>query len=67
MRHGRPDKALHVYPLAHYADWARELPTLADRFAPGAFGDNIVVADAVPRSGVAGADGGRVAEVVEIW
>ena len=42
-RHGGVDKAVHVYPRAHYADWARDLPARADRFAPGAFGENIVL------------------------
>jgi MOSC domain-containing protein YiiM len=42
-RHGGVDKAVHVYPLAHYADWARDLPTLADRFTPGSFGENIIL------------------------
>jgi len=42
-RHGGVDKAVHVYPLAHYAAWARDLPDMDDRFAPGAFGENIVL------------------------
>lgn len=42
-RHGGVDKAVHVYPRAHYADWARHLPARADRFIPGAFGENIVL------------------------
>ncbi len=42
-RHGGVDKAVHVYPLAHYARWARELSAQADRFPPGAFGENIVL------------------------
>ncbi len=42
-RHGGVDKAVHVYPLAHYADWARDLAERAERFAPGAFGENIVL------------------------
>lgn len=43
QRHGGVDKAVHVYPLAHYAAWACELPAQADRFTPGAFGENIVL------------------------
>ncbi|PKP78234.1 MAG: MOSC domain-containing protein [Alphaproteobacteria bacterium HGW-Alphaproteobacteria-3] len=42
-RHGGVDKAVHVYPLAHYAAWARDFPEQADRFSPGAFGENIVL------------------------
>lgn len=41
--HGGPDKALHAYPAAHYAKWAADLPHLAARFRPGAFGENCVV------------------------
>jgi MOSC domain-containing protein YiiM len=41
--HGGLDKALHAYAVAHYEAWARELPGAADRFAPGAFGENLVV------------------------
>ena len=43
IRHGGVDKAVHVYPLAHYATWARDLPALADRFTPGSFGENIIL------------------------
>jgi MOSC domain-containing protein YiiM len=43
VRHGGVDKAVHVYPRAHYADWARDLPARAARFIPGAFGENIVL------------------------
>jgi MOSC domain-containing protein YiiM len=28
-RHGGVDKAVHVYPLAHYAAWAKDLPEQA--------------------------------------
>ncbi|GIK97886.1 MAG: molybdenum cofactor sulfurase [Alphaproteobacteria bacterium] len=45
-RHGGPDKAVHIYPVAHYAAWARDLPDRADAFTPGAFGENIVLAGA---------------------
>lgn len=43
LRHGGPDKAVHVYPLAHYAGWARDLPEWADRITPGSFGENILL------------------------
>lgn len=39
--HGGPDKALHHYPLEHYALWRGELPEQAALFAPGGFGENI--------------------------
>ncbi|HYD99711.1 MAG TPA: MOSC domain-containing protein [Alphaproteobacteria bacterium] len=43
LRHGGPDKAVHHYPLDHYAAWARELPAAAAALlaAPGAFGENL--------------------------
>jgi len=41
--HGGLDKALHAYAVVHYEKWARELPDAADRFAPGGFGENLVV------------------------
>lgn len=44
--HGGPDKALHAYALAHLPRWAAELPQRADRFRPGAFGENLVVGGA---------------------
>ncbi len=43
QRHGGVDKALHIYPLAHYAVWAQDLAAQANRFTPGAFGENIVL------------------------
>lgn len=43
-RHGGPDKAVHIYPVAHYTNWARHLPDRADLFTPGTFGENIVLA-----------------------
>ena len=42
-RHGGVDKAVHVYPRGHYAAWVRDLPAQAEWFAPGAFGENIVL------------------------
>ena len=41
--HGGPDKALHAYAASHYALWRAEFPDVADRFLPGAFGENLVV------------------------
>lgn len=41
--HGGPDKAIHAYPVHHYAAWAAELPAAATRFGPGGFGENLVI------------------------
>lgn len=41
-RHGGPEKALHHYPLDHYATWLKECPPFASILEqPGAFGENI--------------------------
>lgn len=42
--HGGPDKALHAYAVAHMPQWVADLPQRAERFVPGAFGENLVVA-----------------------
>lgn len=44
--HGGPDKAVHHYPLDHYAAWRKELAERPDAVPdalnrPGAFGENI--------------------------
>lgn len=39
--HGGPDKALHHYPLEHYALWRIDLPGQADLLVPGGFGENL--------------------------
>jgi MOSC domain-containing protein YiiM len=39
--HGGPEKALHHYPLDHYAVWRTELGDMALLDAPGAFGENL--------------------------
>ena len=44
--HGGPHKALHAYAFEHLPLWAAELPERADRFRPGAFGENLVVGGA---------------------
>ena len=41
--HGGPEKAIYAYPLAGYAAWRTEFPEIADRFQPGAMGENLVV------------------------
>lgn len=48
--HGGPDKAVHQYPLDHYALWRSELGDLPVLDQPGAFGENIA------STGVAEAD-----------
>lgn len=39
--HGGPDKAVHHYPLEHYAAWRAELGDHALLCGPGAFGENL--------------------------
>lgn len=41
--HGGPEKAVYAYPVSGYAAWAVEFPDIADRFGPGAMGENLVV------------------------
>lgn len=41
--HGGPDKAVHVYPWAHYALWQAELGAPPLLQTPGAFGENLSV------------------------
>ena len=44
--HGGPDKAIHAYAVTHLSGWADELPAQAERFRPGAFGENLVIGGA---------------------
>ncbi|MBN9601487.1 MAG: MOSC domain-containing protein [Afipia felis] len=44
--HGGPDKAIHAYAVSHLPNWASELPAQAERFRPGAFGENLVIGGA---------------------
>lgn len=39
--HGGPDKALHHFPAETYARLAQAVPTLGERFVPGAIGENL--------------------------
>ncbi len=39
--HGGPDKALHQYPVAHYARLAVAFPDAAPLLVPGAIGENL--------------------------
>lgn len=41
--HGGPQKAVHAYPLEHYATWRQELPETAALMRDGAFGENLTV------------------------
>jgi len=41
--HGGPDKALHQYPLAHYARLAAAFPEARDLLVPGSIGENLSV------------------------
>ncbi len=44
--HGGLDKAIHAYAVTHLSGWADELPAQAERFRPGAFGENLVIGGA---------------------
>lgn len=39
--HGGPEKALHQYPVGHYATLARAFPDAAQALVPGAMGENL--------------------------
>ena len=41
--HGGPDKALHQYPVAHYARLATSFPEAKDLLVPGSIGENLSV------------------------
>ena len=41
--HGGPEKAVYAYPLSGYVGWIADFPAMADRFGPGAMGENLVV------------------------
>ncbi len=41
--HGAPDKAVYVYPDAHYARWRDALPEHAALLRAGGFGENLTV------------------------
>lgn len=42
--HGGPDKAVHLYPAAHYAVLARHFPEAAAQLVPGSIGENLSAA-----------------------
>jgi MOSC domain-containing protein YiiM len=41
--HGGPEKALHQYPVAHYARLAAAFPAAAPLLVPGSIGENLSV------------------------
>ncbi|GAB5481170.1 MAG: MOSC domain-containing protein [Parasphingorhabdus sp.] len=41
LHHGGRDKAVHLYPVEHYAFWADKYPGLEILTRPGAFGENL--------------------------
>lgn len=42
--HGGPEKAVYGYPVSNYPAWRADLPDIAERFLPGAMGENLVIA-----------------------
>jgi MOSC domain-containing protein YiiM len=43
--HGGPEKAIHLYPAAHYAKLAQRFPDAASQLIPGSIGENISTPD----------------------
>lgn len=43
--HGGPDKAVHLYPAAHYRRLAERFPAVAAQLVPGSLGENLSAAD----------------------
>ena len=43
--HGGPDKAVHLYPAAHYAKLAARFPEIAGQLVIGSLGENISTAE----------------------
>lgn len=41
LHHGGRDKAVHLYPIEHYAFWKEKYPELGILNRPGAFGENL--------------------------
>jgi MOSC domain-containing protein YiiM len=61
--HGGPHKAIHAYAIAHLPAWIDELPERADRFRPGAFGENLVI-DGASESDLCLGDRWRIGSVL---
>lgn len=49
--HGGLDKAVYGYPSSRYPDWTAAFPAIADRFVPGAMGENLVI-DGLDETGI---------------
>jgi len=43
--HGGPEKAVHLYPTAHYQRLAQRFPEIAEQLVPGSIGENIATAE----------------------
>lgn len=43
--HGGPEKAVHLYPAAHYSRLAKAFPELAQQLIPGSLGENLSTPD----------------------
>ncbi|WP_306602948.1 MOSC domain-containing protein [Azonexus sp.] len=43
--HGGPEKAVHLYPAAHYAILAQRFPEIASQLVPGSLGENLSTPD----------------------
>lgn len=43
--HGGPEKAVHLYPAAHYARLAARFPEAAEKLVPGSLGENLSTAE----------------------
>ncbi len=43
--HGGPEKAVHLYPAAHYKKLALRFPEIAEQLIPGSLGENISTAE----------------------
>ncbi len=41
LHHGGRDKAVHLYPIEHYAFWQEKYPDVAALQQPGSFGENL--------------------------
>ncbi|ODU11295.1 MAG: molybdenum cofactor sulfurase [Rubrivivax sp. SCN 71-131] len=60
--HGGVDKAMHVYPWAHYARWRERYPAQTLFEQPGAFGENLSI-DGLDESEVCIGDEWRIGSV----
>ena len=63
VHHGGPDKAVHLYPVEHYAYWRDRYPDVPVLDQPGAFGENFSCAH-MTESGLCLGDIFRVGEAL---